>query len=225
MTLSLFYGLMQREWRLSWRQLSDSLNPLLFFVMVIVLFTLSVEPQPKLLHTIGPGVIWVAALLAMLLSQAQLFTNDYQQGVCAQWCVEPHGLIWRVLAKILAQWLMLCGPLILLTPLLASGLQLPWVETRILMLSLLLGTPTLFLLGAAANALTLGLRGGGVLLAVLILPLSVPVLIFGAGSVLSVVQGQSVVGLLSMLGALLVLALTVLPFVVAAGVRLSTCGG
>ena len=221
MTMTLFLQLLRREWIITLRQLSDCLNPLLFFLIVAVLFSMSVNPTTKLLQTIGPGVIWVAALLAMLLAQSHLFESDFKNGVCAQWCLQTIPLTWIIFSKVVAQWLLICGPLIVISPLLAISLHLSLLQIEMLMLGLLLGTPSIFLLGAAANALTLGLRGGGILLAILILPLSVPILIFGVGTVMSVPYGLPVLGLFLLLFSILVLAVTLLPLITAAAIRLS----
>ncbi len=203
------------------RRSTDVLTPLVFFVIVISLFPLGVGPEPNLLSTMAPGVIWVAALLATMLSLSRLFANDYADGTLEQLTLTPHPLTMLVLAKILAHWLLTGLPVVLISPLLALQLNLQYENMEILVVSLLLGTPVLSLIGSVGAALTLGLRGGGVLLSLLVLPLYTPVLIFGAGAVSTYALGMDAEAHLSLLTALLVLSVIFTPWVTAIALRIS----
>ena len=217
-----FVGVLQRDLKISFRKQSELLNPIFFFILVVSLFPLGVGPSPKILAEIAPGVIWVAALLATLLSMERLFRSDFEDGTLEQLLLSAHSLPMLVLAKVLTHWLMTGLPLLLVSPLLGVLLHLPTDAISVLPLSLLLGTPALSLLGAIGVALTVGLRRGGVLLTLLVLPLYVPVLIFGTSAVSAAGIGLSVSGQLALLGAILVLALTLAPFAIAAGLRISS---
>ncbi|WVM89276.1 heme exporter protein CcmB [Halopseudomonas pachastrellae] len=199
----------------------DVLNPLVFFAMVITLFPLAVGPEPQMLQRMASGVIWVAALLATLLSLDGLFRSDFEDGSLEQWVLSPHPLTLLVLVKVLHHWLM-CGVLlVLLTPLLGMMLALPWSVIPVLCVTLLLGTAVLSLLGAIGAALTVGLKGGGsMLLALLILPLYIPVLILGTGTMDAALQGLPVQGYLLWMSCLAVLALSLSPLAIAAGLRI-----
>lgn len=203
------------------RRSTDILTPLVFFIIVTSLFPLGVGPEPKLLQVLAPGVVWVAALLATMLSLNRLFDNDYHDGTLEQLVLTPQPLALLVLAKTLAHWLLTGLPLVLLAPLLAVQLHLPADAMAALVLSLLLGTPTLSLLGAIGAALTLGVRGGGVLISLLVLPLYTPILIFGAGSVAAAATGMDTEAYLSLLAAILVLALTFAPWAIASALKVS----
>ena len=210
-----------RDLLLALRRRSDVATALLFFVVVASLFPLGVGAQPELLRSIGPGVIWVAALLSSLLSLGRLFSADHADGTLEQMLLgaAPLGVV--VAAKGLAHWLVAGLPLVFIAPLLALQYDIAADLYGVLALSLLLGTPVLSLIGAIGAALTLGLRGGGVLLALLVLPLYVPVLILGAGSVDMAAAGLAPDGQLLILGALLVLAAAFAPWAVAAAIRIS----
>ena len=218
---AVIWQLLQREWQLSWRRPGDVLNPLVFFAMVITLFPLAVGPEPQMLQRMASGVIWVAALLATLLSLDGLFRSDFEDGSLEQWVLSPHPLTLLVLVKVLHHWLM-CGVLlVLLTPLLGMMLALPWSVIPVLCVTLLLGTAVLSLLGAIGAALTVGLKGGGsMLLALLILPLYIPVLILGTGTMDAALQGLPVQGYLLWMSCLVVLALSLSPLAIAAGLRI-----
>lgn len=218
--MSAFLGLLRRDLRLGVRRRGELLNPLLFFVLVASLFPLGVGPGPTILATIAPGVIWVAALLATLLSMERLFRSDFEDGALEQLLLSPYPLPLLVLAKVLAHWLVTGLPLLLVSPLLGLLLHLPAEAVRTLPLALLLGTPVLSLVGAIGVALTVGLRRGGVLLTLLVLPLYVPVLIFGTAAVAAAAAGLPVSGQLALLGALLALALSLAPFAAAAALRI-----
>jgi heme exporter protein B len=216
-----FFGLLRRDLRLAVRKRNELLNPILFFVIVVSLFPLGVGPGPKILAEIAPGVIWVAALLATLFSMERLFRSDFEDGALEQLLLSPHALSLLVLAKVLAHWLVTGLPLILVSPLLGLLLHLPSQGIAALPLTLLLGTPALSLIGAIGVGLTVGLRRGGVLLTLLVLPLYVPVLIFGTSAVAATTAGLPIAGQLALLGAMLALALTLAPFATAAGLRIS----
>ena len=218
---SVLWQLLRREWQLTWRRPGEVLNPLVFFAMVITLFPLAVGPEPALLQRMASGVIWVAALLATLLSLDGLFRSDFEDGSLEQWVLSPHPLTLLVLVKVLHHWLM-CGVLlVLLTPLLGMMLALPWSVIPVLCVTLLLGTAVLSLLGAIGAALTVGLKGGGsMLLALLILPLYIPVLILGTGTMDAALQGLPVQGYLLWMSCLAVLALSLSPLAIAAGLRI-----
>ena len=213
--------LIRRDLLLAYRRRSDVLTTLFFFVIVVSLFPLSVGPEMKTLRLIAPGVVWVAALLASMLSLNRLFAADYQDGTLEQMLLAPQPLALIVLGKIVAHWLVSGLPLALMAPILGMQFDLPPEALGILFLALLLGTPILSLIGAIGAALTLGLRGGGVLLSLLVLPLYIPALIFGAGAVAAHIAGLSPEGHLSLLGALLILTGLTAPWVTAVALRIA----
>jgi heme exporter protein B len=210
-----------RDLLLALRRRSDVATALLFFVIVASLFPLGVGAEPNLLRAIAPGVIWVAALLSSMLSLGRLFAADHADGTLEQMLLAAAPLGVVVVAKGLAHWLISGLPLVVIAPLIALQYDLAPSLYGVLALSLLLGTPVLSLIGAIGAALTLGLRGGGVLLALLVLPLYVPVLILGAGSVEMAAAGLEADGQLLLLGALLVLAAAFSPWAIAAALRIS----
>lgn len=214
-------ALMTRDFRLLWRRRGDAINPVLFALLVASLFPFALGPQPDILARIAPGVIWVAVLLSGLLSLDTLFRSDLDDGSLEQLMLAPHPLALLVACKILVHWLGTSVPLILATPLLAALLYLPGEQLPVLLASLALGTPLLSLIGAVVVALTVGMRRSGMLLALLALPLYVPVLIFGAGSVMAAAQGLSFDGALLLLGAGLALALVLAPLATAAALRIA----
>jgi heme exporter protein B len=210
-----------RDLKLAFRSRAELGVQLLFYVIVVALFPLGTTPERNLLATMGPGVLWVAALLASLLSLPRLFANDYADGTLEQIALSPYPLQALVSGKILAHWLTTGLPVALLAPLLGVQYALDGESLVVLVAGLLVGTPILSLLGAIGAALTLGLRSGGSLLALLVLPLYVPVLIFGAGAVDSVRAGLGATANFSLLGAGLLLALVGAPFAAAAAVRIA----
>lgn len=218
---SVFVSLLTREVRLLCRRPAELANPLVFFAIVIALFPLAVGPESQLLQTISPGLVWVAALLAVLLSLDGLFRSDFEDGSLEQWVLSSHSLALLVLAKVLAHWLFTGLALVILAPLMALMLGLPSHCLPVLLLSLLLGTPILSLLGAVGAALTVGLKRGGLLLALLILPLYIPVLILGSGALQAALQGMPSVAHLLWLASMTVLAITLTPFAIAAGLKIS----
>ncbi|MEK6662652.1 MAG: heme exporter protein CcmB [Pseudomonadota bacterium] len=213
--------IIRRDLLLAYRRRSDVLTTLFFFVIVVSLFPLGVGPEMKTLRLIAPGVVWVAALLASMLSLNRLFAADYQDGTLEQMLLAPQPLALIVLGKIVAHWLVSGLPLALMAPVLGMQFDLPPEALAILFFALLLGTPILSLIGAIGAALTLGLRGGGVLLSLLVLPLYIPALIFGAGAVESYIAGVSPEGHLSLLGALLILTGLTAPWVTAVALRIA----
>lgn len=222
--LSLFWAVLKRDLMLAYRKKSDLFNPLIFFLMVATLFPLGVSPEPDFLAEVAPGVVWVAALLATLLSMDSLFRSDFEDGTLEQTLLSPQPLFIVVLAKVLAHWMMSGLPLTLLAPLLGVMLFLPAEGMSGLMLSLLIGTPTLSLIGAIGAALTVGLRKGGVLISLLVLPLYIPVLIFGTSAVQAAVTGLPLAGFFALLGAILALGLVMAPLAIAAALRISVSG-
>ena len=214
-------ALLARDLRLLWRRRGDAINPVLFALLVVSLFPFALGPQPEILARIAPGVIWVAMLLAGLLSLDTLFRGDLDDGSLEQLMLAPHPLSMLVACKIAVHWLSTALPLMLATPLLSALLYLPPQQLPVLLASLALGTPLLSLIGAVVVALTVRMRRSGMLLALLALPLYVPVLIFGAGSVMAAAQGLPYAGALLLLGAGLVLALVLAPLATAAALRIA----
>lgn len=214
-------AVVRRDLLLAQRRRAEALNPLLFFLMVVTLIPLGVGPNPRLLTTMAPGVIWVAALLAGLLSLDAVFRSDYEDGSLDQLLVSPQPLSALALAKVAVHWLVTGVPIILLAPLLAVFLNLPAKAVPTLVITLALGTPVLSLIGGIGSALTVGLRRGGALLALLVLPLLVPVLIFGATAVDAAAAGLPVRGHILLLAALLVLSASLTPLAMAAALRIN----
>jgi heme exporter protein B len=210
-----------RDLRLALRRRADTLAALVFFVMVVSLFPLGVGPDAQLLRSMGPGVVWVAALLASMLSLARLFSDDHLDGTLEQLLLSAHPLPVLVAGKILSHWISSGLMLALVSPVLALQFDLSVEASAVLLLSLLMGTPILSLIGAIGAALTVGLRGAGVLLSLLVLPLCIPVLIFGAGAVEAHIAGLGIAGHFSLLGALLVLSVALAPLVAAAALRIA----
>jgi len=216
-----FGALLRRDLMLAYRHRSQLANPLLFFTIVVSLFPLGLDPDPALLETIAPGVIWVAALLAAMLSLDGIFRSDFDDGSLEQLLLTPHPLPLLVLAKVAAHWLVTGLPLLLVAPLLGVLLHLEGEALLVLLATLALGTPVLSLVGAIGVGLIVGLRRGGVLLSLLVLPLYIPVLIFAANAVGSAAAGLEVTGQLAFLGALLGLAVALAPLAAAAALRIS----
>ncbi len=214
-------GVARRDLLLAWKRPGDILNPLFFFAMVAALFPLAVGPSPEQLKLSGPAVMWVAALLAMLLSLNSLFLSDFEDGSLDQMLVSPVPLSALGLGKTLAHWLTSGLPLVVVAPVVAITFQMPFFVTGYLMLTLLLGTISLSLLGSVGAALTVGLHRGTALLSLLILPLAMPVLIFGARTVSLVAAGDGAAGGLYFLAAYAVLTLSFAPFATAAALRIS----
>ncbi|OBT15857.1 heme exporter protein CcmB [Vibrio sp. UCD-FRSSP16_10] len=214
-------SIIRRELLIAFRRRADIFNPLWFFIIVITLFPLGIGPEPNLLIRIAPGIIWVAALLAALLSLERLFKDDYQDGALEQLMLQPLPLPLVVISKVIAHWILTGLPLILISPLLAVLLSLSWDSWIAVLVTLLLGTPTLSFLGAIGVGLTVGLQKGGVLLSLLILPLYIPVLIFATSAIDVASAGASYNGQLAVMGAILVASITLTPFATSAALRVS----
>lgn len=212
---------LRRELLVAFRSPGDFINPLMFFVIAVTLFPLGGGADPEFLSGIAPGVIWVTALLAVMLSMDSLFRADYEDGSLEQLLMSPQPLYFLLLTKVFSHWLVSSLPIVILAPVLALMLALPEQGILPLILSLLLGTPILSLIGAIGMALTVGLSRSGLLLAVLVLPLYIPVLVFGTGIVQSALNGLSISGLLAILGALLALAISLSPLAIGAALRIS----
>ncbi|MEQ4531533.1 MAG: heme exporter protein CcmB [Mixta sp.] len=217
----MLWRIIGRELRIAFRSGAEIINPLWFFLIVITLFPLGIGPAPQLLARIAPGVVWVAALLSSLLALERLFRDDFTDGSLEQLLLLPTPLPVTVLGKVIAHWLITGLPLLLLSPLAALLLSLDFASWRALALTLLLGTPTLSLLGAIGVALTVGLRRGGVLLSLLVLPLAVPVLIFASAAIDAAGTGLPISGYLAILGAMLAASASLAPFATAAALRIS----
>lgn len=211
----------RRDLRLVWRRRGDAAQPLLFALMVVALFPLAVGADPVQLARIAPGVVWVAVLLAGLLTLDSLYRGDLEDGSLEQMLLAPVPLAWLIAVRVAVHWATSALPLVLLVPVLSELLFLPGELLPLLLVSLLLGTPLLSLLGAVVAALTVGIRRSGMLLALLALPLFLPVLVFGAGSVMAAAQGLPWAGALLLLAAGLVLALVLAPLAAAAAIRIA----
>jgi heme exporter protein B len=216
-----FATVLKRDLTLAYRRRQDLVNPMIFFVIVVSLFPLGVSPEKIFLQEAGAGVIWVAALLATLLSLDGLFQSDYEDGSLEQLILTPQPLFIIVLAKIISHWLVTGLPLLILSPMLGVMMHLEFETIKVLMLTLLIGTPVLSLIGAIGAALTVGLRSGGVLISLLILPLYIPVLIFGTGTVQAASNMLPIDGYIALMGAILALSLTMSPIAAAAALRIS----
>lgn len=214
-------ALMRRDLQLAYRRRGEMITPLMFFIMVTALFPLGLNPDPALLRTLAPGVIWVAALLAGVVGLESLFKSDYEDGTLELMVLSPVPLELVALMRVLTHWLITGLPLVILAPLMGMLLAFPPSAMGTLLIGLLLGTPVLSLLGAVGAALTVGLRRSGMLLPLLILPLAVPILIFGARSAAMALTGDDVSGPLYLLGAILALTVTLAPFAIAGGLRVS----
>lgn len=218
------WAVIQRDLKLVSRQGGEWLNPLSFFLMVITLFPLAISSTPTKLAAMAGGVVWIAALLAVLLSMDSLFRQDYDDGSLEQLLVSPAPLPLVVLAKVIAHWLQTGACLTVLSPIAALLLHLPNDAAVALFITLLIGTPTLSLVSAIGAALTVSLKRGGVLIPLLTLPLHIPVLIFATAAVQAALNGLPIGGYLALLGAFLALALTLSPLAVAAALRLAVGG-
>ncbi len=219
--LDVMRGVIARDLTLAWRRRTDVFTSMIFFVIVASLFPLGIGPEPKLLLAIGPGIVWVAALLASMLALSRLFASDYADGTLEQMLLAATPLSVIVIAKVIAHWIAANLPLVLIAPLLGLQFGLPADALAVLALALALGTPSLSLIGAIGAALTLGLRGGGVLLALLVLPLYAPVLILGSLAVEATAAGLTAQPYLLLLAALSLGALSLAPWAASAALRIS----
>ena len=214
-------AVIRRDLLLAMRRKTEVLTALFFFVIVTSLFPLGIGPEPALLRKIAPGVLWVGALLATMLGLQRMFAADHADGTLEQMVLSPTPLVLLVAGKSIAHWLVSGLPLVVLAPVLGIQFDLDAQALGVLALALLLGTPVLSLVGSIGAALTLGVRGGGVLLSLLVLPLFIPALIFGAGAVQAHASGQGAEGHLSLLGALLVLSMFFAPWATTAALRIA----
>lgn len=219
--MNAMWATLRRDLLVVMRRKSEVLTALFFFVIVCSLFPLGIGPEPGLLRKVAPGVLWVCALLATMLGLQRMFAADHADGTLEQMAISPTPLVWLVVGKIGAHWMVSGLPLVLMAPVLGLQFDLAPDALAVLMLTLLLGTPVLSLIGSIGAALTLGVRGGGVLLSLLVLPLYIPVLIFGAGAVESHIAGLGSGGHLSLLAALLVLAVFFAPWAATAALRIA----
>jgi len=219
--MNAMWAIVRRDLLMVMRRKSEVLTALFFFVIVSSLFPLGIGPEPALLRKIAPGVLWVGALLATMLGLQRMFAADHADGTLEQMAISPTSLVWLVVGKVAAHWLVSGLPLVLMAPVLGIQFDLDTGALGVLMLALLLGTPLLSLIGAIGAALTLGVRGGGVLLSLLVLPLYVPALIFGAGAVESHISGLGAGGHLSLLAALLIMAALFAPWAATAALRIA----
>lgn len=210
---------MQRDLLLAFRNYRDCINSLSFFILVIMLFPLAISPEPQILKNFAPGIIWVSALLASLLALDRLFLSDFVDGSLEQLLLSPYPLSLLVLAKVWAHWLISGLPLIMIAPLVGLLLNLSGSTILVLILTLVLGTPILSFIGAIGVALTVSLRHSGFLLALLLIPLYIPVLIFATSAIMAANAGLAVSGQLALLGALFLLALSLAPMTIAAALR------
>ena len=216
-----FAALVHRDFLLAYRRRAELLQPLVFLLVVITLFPLGVGPSPQLLANIAPGVIWIAALLATVLSLDSLFRSDFDDGTLEQMVLSGQSLALIALARTVAHWLVAGLPIVLLSPLLALWMNLPDTGVAILIKSLLIGTPVLSLIGAIGSALTVSLKRGGQLLSLLVFPLYVPLLILATSAVSSAVAGLPYNGQLGLMLAGMIASLTLAPFATAAALKLS----
>ena len=213
--------LVQRDFKIAYRNRGELANPLLFYLIVVTLFGLGLSPDPVLLQQVAPGIIWVTALLATLLALDSLFRADFEDGSLELLLISGQPVPVLLLGKVLVHWSVTGLPLLVITPFLAMLMHLSGPALVALLLSLLIGTPTLSLIGSIGGALTVGVRRGGLLLSLIVLPLYIPILIFGTSAVQAAASGLPVSGQIYLLGALLVLALTLTPFAAAGALRIS----
>jgi heme exporter protein B len=214
----------RRELTLAWRRWDEAAQPLLFYLVVTTLFPLATTPELATLRTVGGGVVWVAALLSSLLALESVFRSDVEDGTMEQWVLSGQPLAWLLLAKVVAHWLLTGLPLVLISPVVGAALGLPATIWPALVVSLALGTATLSVLGGIGAALTVGIRRGSVLLSLLVLPLAMPLLIFGARAVSLALGGESAAGPLQLLAAIFFLAWSLGPLAMSAAMRVSTEG-
>jgi heme exporter protein B len=224
-TMSLgFAATFKRDFMVAFRHRGEMANPLIFFLMVITMVPLGISPDPKVLALLAPGMIWVVALLATLLSLDSLFRSDFEDGTLEQMLIAPQPLYFQVMAKVLVHWLMTGLPLTLIAPLLGVMMNLPAAGYAPLWGSLVLGTISLSLIGSIGAALTVALRKGGLLLSLIIMPLYVPVLIFGSSAVNTAIDGFAIAGQFAILGMFLAVAIILAPLAAAAALRISING-
>jgi len=215
---------MSRELTLAWRRWDEVAQPLIFYLVVTTLFPLATTPELAVLRTVGGGVLWVAALLSSLLALESVFRSDVEDGTMEQWVLSGQPLAWLLLAKVVAHWVLTGLPLVLVSPAVATALGLPSSVWPAVVMSLALGTATLSVLGGIGAALTVGVRRGSVLLSLLVLPLAMPLLVFGARAIEQALAGQSASGPLQLLAAMFFLAFSLGPLAMSAAMRISIEG-
>jgi len=218
---TLFLRQFRREFLLHIRQPKLLLHSSLFFLMVTIFFPLTMPPETSILRSVSPGLIWIAMLLSMLLTSVGLFQQDYEDGIIEQWLISSYPLSLIVAGKLVVHWLINLLPMLIFCPLLALLFSFTWQETGVLILSLIAGTPAILFLCGLAAAFSSGMQQKGVLMALVLLPLTIPVMIFGSGTLTTAMQGLAVSGYLAMLLALSLLAVGFLPFAIAAVIRIS----
>ncbi len=219
--LSALITIIRRDLLVAFRRRAELVNPILFYVIVITLFPLGVSPDHEFLSKLAPGVVWVAALLAALISMESIFRQDFDDGSVEQLFLSQHPPTLLILGKVIAHWLITGLPMLVIVPLMALLLYIPEQAIPTLFFTVLIGTPILSLIGAIGVALTAGLRGGGVLLGLLVLPLYIPVLIFASAAVSTAIEGLPSSGHLAMLGSGLILALILAPLAISASLKIS----
>lgn len=219
--MTAFFAVLRRDLILAFRRRAEVANPIFFFILIVTLFPLGIGAQPKLLQTIAPGIIWVSALLAVMLSLDSLFRSDFDDGSLEQMLLNPHPLSILVLAKIIAHWLVTGLPLLVVAPLLAIFLGLPEQAMGTLLITLILVTPVLSLIGSIGVSLTVGLRRGGMILSLLVLPLYIPVLIFASNAVEMAGNGLAVEAQINMLIAIFFLSVVLAPLATATALKIS----
>jgi heme exporter protein B len=219
-----FSATLKRDFVVAFRHRGEMANPIVFFLMVITMVPMGISPDPKILSVLAPGMIWVVALLATLLSLDSLFRSDFDDGTLEQMLIAPQPLYFQVMAKVLVHWLVTGLPLTLIAPVLGVMMNLPAEGYGPLWLSLLLGTACLSLIGSIGAALTVALRKGGLLLSLIIMPLYVPVLIFGSSAVNTAIEGFPIAGQLAVLGTFLAVAIIMAPLAAAAALRIGVNG-
>jgi len=219
--LSALLTIIRRDLLVAFRRRAELMNPILFYVIVVTLFPLGVSPDQEFLSQLAPGVVWVTALLAALISMESIFRQDFDDGSVEQLFLSQHPPTVLILGKVIAHWLVTGLPMLVIVPLMALLLYIPQPAIPTLFLTVLIGTPILSLIGAIGVALTAGLRGGGVLLGLLVLPLYIPVLIFASGAVSAAIEGLPYSGHVAMLGAGLILALILSPLAISASLKIS----
>lgn len=216
---SAFFNVFHRQFKLAWQKPAQIFQPVFLFLVVVTLFPLGVSPAPQLLQEIGVGVIWIAAILSIMMSVDGLFKQEYLDGTLESWLTSSIPMSWLILAKLVATWLISCLVLIVMTPLLAMLMSVPSEVVGSLVISLLIGTPTLLFVGAIGNALTVSLNQAGVLLSLLILPLYIPVLIFATSMLEAAKFNADVSGHIAILLSMLLMSCLLAPFAIAAALK------
>ncbi len=219
--LSLFIQILLREFKIIYRRWPDYFNVWFFFILLAALFPLAITPDTKILIRLAPGVIWISALLVVLSALPTLFKADYDNGTLEQLILSGHPFTLVVLAKLAAFWLAACAPLVLIAPLIGLLFHTGWQAAMVAALSLLLGSPVLVVIGGVGSALTLGLRQGGALLSILLMPLYIPVLVFGSALIQYAIQGMPLLGLIFLLLSLLIFSISTAPPAIAYAVKLA----